>query len=42
MFLLRNGKDYSVYKKMNKDLFTWKQYDLSDALTKNSHDMVEL
>ena len=42
MFELKDGQSYKPFNNINIDPFTWKEYNLTDALVKNKHDMLEL
>lgn len=35
MFELKDGQSYDIYNNINKDPFTWKEYDLGKGIVKN-------
>ena len=37
MFEKRNGSEYSTFNDINKDLYSWKKYEIETD--KNSHDI---
>ena len=42
MFELKDGQEYSIYKNITVDPFTWKQYNASKNLRYNKHGMMEI
>ena len=41
MFELKDGQNYDVYNNINKDPFTWKEYN-NTSVRFNNHQMLEM